>query len=171
VKKIAEVPKTQIALRLQQEMDQRQLTLQDIAKMFDLTYEYVRRLARGDNNVSKNVLWRMSKTFDWDVEEMEKMLVGDRWRQKNGPLGAIAQEFNPEVEPFEKGWHMLDQTQKAFLLANLNLFISQNRRSTRGGKSKDEIGVPLPMGLVSPEVQSGIDDVKDILAGSHKKEK
>jgi transcriptional regulator with XRE-family HTH domain len=172
VKHIAEVPKTQIALRLQQEMDQRGLTLQDVAKMFDLSYEYARRLVRGHNSVSKNVLWRMSKIFDWDVEEMDKLLVGDRWRQKNGPLGAIAQEFDTEVEPFEKGFKMLDQTQKQFLLANLNLFIAQNRRSTRGGKSKDEFPLagPLPMGLVSADaMQTGIEDVQDILAGSSKK--
>lgn len=134
-------PKTQISLRLQHAMDQAGMSMRDAAEKFDLTYEYIRRVCKGDTNVSKNVLKVFCHEFGWDYKEMEQLLVDDRFRTRNGVFGAIAQQFNPEVEPFEKGWFLLDQTQKEFLLANLNLFLAQNRRSTRGGKNKAVEGV------------------------------
>jgi hypothetical protein len=75
--------------------------------------------------------------FGWDFEDAHKLILQNHFRKKNGPEGAIAQKFNPEVEPFEKNWHMLDQAQKDILLAQFNLFLSQNKKHTRGGLNRE----------------------------------
>lgn len=131
------VPRTQIALKLQSAMDNERLSLHDLAKEFGMTYEYMRRLVRGLNVPSKTVLRLVSQRFGWDFDEAEKLLVGDRFRMKNGEHGAIAQEINPEVEPFERGWHLLAETQKESLLAQFNLFLAQNRKHVRGGLDRE----------------------------------
>jgi hypothetical protein len=128
-----EVATTQIAHRLQQAMDRENLSLHDMTKEFDMSYEYMRRVSKGINLPSKTVLKLFSHRFRWDYAEMEKLLVQDRFRMKNGVQGAIAQEFDPEVEPFEKCFRLLDESQKKILLAQLNLFVTQNRRHNRGG--------------------------------------
>ena len=128
-----EVATTQIAHRLQQAMDRENLSLHDMTKEFEMSYEYMRRVTKGMNLPSKAVLKHFSHRFRWDYAEMEKLLVQDRFRLKNGAQGAIAQEFDPEVEPFEKSFRFLDKSQKEILLAQLNLFLAQNRRHNRGG--------------------------------------
>jgi predicted transcriptional regulator YheO len=128
------VPKTQFALRLQAAMDQENMSLHEAALKFHMSYEYMRRLTLGINNPSSPLLTLLCMHFNWNFDEMEKMIVDDRFRTKYGVHGAIAQQFNPEVEPFEKGWFLLTKTQKEFLLAQFNLYLEQNRRSTRGGK-------------------------------------
>lgn len=130
---IEEVPPTQIAVLLKQEMDEENLTLNDLAKEFGLTYEYIRRVVRGMNTPSKTVLRLFAHKFKWDYKEVEELLVQDRFRLHNGESGAIAQNLNPEVEPFEKAWHLLESGQKDILMQQFNLFLSQNSRHTRGG--------------------------------------
>jgi|GEM_PF-1359896 len=133
-----EIPKTQIGVLLQQAMDQEGLSIRDLSGQLDMTYEYVRRLTQGMNLPSKTALKLICQRFKWKYSEMEPLLVQDRFRLRNGQYGAIAQEFNPEVEPFERGWNMLEKSQKEILLAQLQHFISQNRRHVRGGlKSED----------------------------------
>jgi hypothetical protein len=128
-----EVPKTQIAVKLQQEMDKAGMTMRDLAADLDMTYEFVRRLLRGDSLMSKANLKVMSARFKWNYPEMEKMLVQDRFRRNNGAEGAIAQAFNPEVDPFEKGWALLNDEQKEMLLSQLYTFIRINRHTVRSG--------------------------------------
>jgi transcriptional regulator with XRE-family HTH domain len=135
-----EVPRTQIAIRLQSAMDNENLSLQDLAKEFDMTYEYMRRLARGLTLPSKTVLKLMSQRFKWDYQGVETELVQDRFRAANGPKGAIAQILNPEVEPFEKAWHLLEEPQKQILRAQFDMFLTQNRRHIRGGVKPTEGG-------------------------------
>ena len=126
-----EVPRTQIAVRLQQAMDAEKFSINDAAREFDLTYEYVRRVVRGLNIPSKTVLILFCQRFKWDYKEMENLLVQDRFRARNGEFGAVAQQFEPEVQPFERGWSMLDSNQKGILLAQLQLFLAQNKRHFR----------------------------------------
>lgn len=130
---IEEVPPTQIANLLKQEMDEENLSLNDLAKEFGLTYEYMRRVVRGINVPSKTVLKLLSNRFKWNYKDVEALLVQDRFRLRNGEAGAIAQSFNPEVEPFEKAWHLLEPEQKNLLLQQFNLFLAQNSRHVRGG--------------------------------------
>lgn len=128
-----EVPVTQLALKIQQEIDGRNITINQLAKDLDLTYEYTRRLVKGLNTPSKLLLKVIAPYFGWDLKEAYQTLVEDRFRLANGGEGAMAQKLNPEVEPFEKAWHLLDENQKEILLAQFTLFLAQNRRSTRGG--------------------------------------
>ena len=128
-----EVPITQIALKIQQEIDRERISVAQLAKDIDMTYEYTRRLVKGMNSPSKILLKTIAQRFSWDFDEAYALLVQDRFRLANGKEGAIAQELNPEVEPFEKAWHLLDESQKEILVAQFSLFLAQNRRSARGG--------------------------------------
>ena len=125
------IPPTQIAQKIQQAMDERGITLQDLAKHFDMSYEYMRRTVRGETNPSKNFLKLLCLFFGWDAKEMEVLLIQDKFRKHNGPLTLVAQGINPETEPFVRGWDFLEQSQKDILLAQLKMFIEQNRRYTR----------------------------------------
>lgn len=128
-----EIPKTQLAIRIQQAMDSENMSLQDAASAFNLTYEYARRVIRGMNVPSKSVLKLMCQHWKWDYDEMAVLRVQDLFRQKNGVVGAIAQEMSPEVEPFVRGWRLLEPAQKEILLAQLNMFVAGNRKHNRGG--------------------------------------
>ena len=137
---IEEVPPTQIAVLLKQAMDEEKLSLNDLAKEFGLTYEYMRRVARGLNTPSKTILCLFAQRFKWNFKEVEALLVQDRFRLRNGEAGAIAQTFNPEVEPFEKAWHLLGPEQKKILLQQFQLILAQNRRYARGGDNTPLLG-------------------------------
>lgn len=132
---INEIPSTQIGLRIRQAMDERGWSMKDLAAELDQSYEFVRRLVRGSALPSTVNLKIICQEFGWDYAAMRTLLVQDRFRVKNGPDGTIAQTVNPEVQPFELSWHMLDKQQKEILLAQLNLFILQNRRSIRSGNT------------------------------------
>jgi hypothetical protein len=133
-----ETPKTQIALLVQRSMDEQALSLNDLAGKFGMTYEYTRRVARGDALPSRHALRIIAASLGWDAAEAEKLRVQDHFRLKHGPEGAIAQEFDPEVAPFERQWKLLDATQKALLLTQLRLFVLENRRRVRSGLAEIE---------------------------------
>jgi hypothetical protein len=130
---LAEVPVTQLALKIQRAIDHENISVNQLARDIDMTYEYTRRLVKGINTPSKLLLKTLAHRFAWDFDEVYRTLVQDKFRLANGKAGAVAQEFDPEVEPFEKAWHFLEDGQKEILLAQLNLFLAQNRRSIRGG--------------------------------------
>ena len=73
------VPNTQFALRLQAAMDQVNMSLHEAALKFNVSYEYMRRLTRGDNNPSKPLLKLLSLEFNWDFDDMDRMIVEDRF--------------------------------------------------------------------------------------------
>ncbi len=128
-----EIPVTQIALRLREAMDRENISIAQLAQQIDMTYEYTRRLVKGINIPSRALLKVVCARFGWDFDEVYRTVVQDKFRLANGAPGALAQDLNPEVEPFEKAWHLLDIDQKEILLAQFKLFLAQNRRSTRGG--------------------------------------
>lgn len=123
-----DVPVTIFAVRLRQAMEDHGLSLNDLAKETNHSYEYVRRLIRGLNLPSPNLLKLLCQRFKWDLAEMQDTTTQDRFRKRNGPSGVIAQPRNPEIEPFEKGWHLLKPSQKAVLLEQLETFVENNRR-------------------------------------------
>jgi hypothetical protein len=132
------VPDTQFAVKLLESMDRVGLSIRDLSSELSMTYEYTRRLVRGYNLPSHSCLTLLSMWFGWSLEEIRRMVVQDKFRLRNGPEGAIAQAFNPEVEPFERSWQLLEQAQKSILLAQLEMFIAQNRRHVRGGLITNE---------------------------------
>lgn len=122
-----EVPKTQMAVLLLQVMQEEGLSINDLANEFDMTYEYMRRLVQGKGAMSKPVLRNMAARFKWDYKEVEKLLVQDRFRLKNGEHGALAQEVTPGTEVFVRGWNLLTKRQQDVLTEQLEMFVKQNR--------------------------------------------
>lgn len=134
---VGTLPVTQLAIRLQQVLNARGLTIRSFSEEMDMTYEYLRRLLNGTNLPSKNLLKLFCQKFGWDYEEMSELLVQDSFRKRFGEKGAVAQQVNPEVQPFQLGWDLLERAQKDILLAQFNMFIAQNRRHARSGVEKE----------------------------------
>jgi hypothetical protein len=104
------------------------VSLGDLAKKLGASYEYSRRLVRGLSVPSKHFIVSISHLFGVDAEELEQLAKRDRMKAQFGADAMIPDSLNPEVEPFNRSWHLLNDAQKDALLGMLKQFLSSNRK-------------------------------------------
>lgn len=126
-----EPSKTMFGTKLQEALDAKGLQIRDASDLVGMTYEYMRKLVRGPNLPSKYVLQSICAKLGMNQEEMTRIVAADRIQWKTG--GDMPEEltgFDPELEPFRRGWTKLNKSQKEHLLATLKTFLTQNRKHT-----------------------------------------
>jgi hypothetical protein len=123
--------RTQLSIKLEQEIAKRNLTFKDVGIALGPVGEYFRRMTNGpDYAVPGDPLLRMMcQYFGWDYEETHAMVVQDRMRRKFGKDGFTAQGINPEAAPFHLSWPFLTKKQKEALLQQLQQSLVSNRKN------------------------------------------
>jgi transcriptional regulator with XRE-family HTH domain len=130
-----ELPVTQVGQKMQEQMDSLGLDIKAVADKLGSTYEYVRRMVRGLSIPSKYMVRNVAQILNIDEKEMEEMMVADNIRLKHGEAGLRVQGKNPELEPFERGWHLLNKQQKEIILTQYKTFVAQQRKHAKARKA------------------------------------
>jgi hypothetical protein len=63
------------------------------------SYEYVRKMVRGESLPAPMLLTRMCSIFHWNLKEVQRLLRLDDCRRKFGPSFWTVQGINPRMEP------------------------------------------------------------------------
>ena len=101
---------------LQQEMEDRGISIQNLSDNIGVTYEHVRRLIKSMAFPSKPLMGMMAQTLGWNKErmaEMQRMALKDKLKHKYAdlPESLYGGDKNPKYERAERNLRRLDDAQ------------------------------------------------------------
>lgn len=120
------VPSSEFSDKLQQEMEKRGLTIDDVKKIANTSYEATRRYVRSLTSPSLPVVKLLSEYFSWDFDEIRQMLIRDRERRLHGGLVDLAHGLNPTAQKFARGFEKLTQTQQKVIMNQMQKLLYEN---------------------------------------------
>jgi transcriptional regulator with XRE-family HTH domain len=118
---------TQLGQYLSDAMARAGLSIKELAERCDVSYEYIRRLVRGEGLPSKHMLRVIAAEVGADRKEVERLLVADSIRRDYGKVPLEISGKNPDAELFERHISELTPDQREALEAMLMMFVKQNR--------------------------------------------
>ncbi len=93
-------------------MEERGMSMNDLAKKVDITYEHIRRVVRGAGAPSKYVLQLICTELGLPLREAERLAMVDKIWGKYGKLLTEYLGKKPGLEPLERVWDQLSEEQK-----------------------------------------------------------
>lgn len=114
---------------LQVVLEERGMTIRDLAIQSEITYEHARKIVRGDIVPSKQMVRIFSYTLGLPLPEMEELAIADRIIKKHGGLPASLVGKKPDMEPLERHWDLLTPAQKSDLINWAKQWAQRNRQS------------------------------------------
>jgi transcriptional regulator with XRE-family HTH domain len=124
-----DAPPTRIGKLVSDRMEDRGLSIRDLAAKLDITYEHVRRITRGEGVPSKFVLKAVCEALGLNFKEAEKLATADRIQKKYGDVPLELAGKEPELEPLERVWSELSEEQKRNILSMAQAWARSNRRA------------------------------------------
>ncbi|PSH04374.1 MAG: hypothetical protein CXZ00_05955 [Acidobacteria bacterium] len=73
----------------------------------------------------------LSEILDWDRYDILRLVTADKIEQKHGSIPLEISGKNPELEHFERGWHMVTVQEKDLLRNQYDTFIRQHKKHQR----------------------------------------
>ena len=104
--------KTSVGELLLREMEDKDISIRDMAFKTGIVYEHVRRTVRGEGIPSKYVLKLMCDVLGVDFKEAEKIATADKIRRRYGKLPDEIANKKPGLEPIERVWDRLTPQQQ-----------------------------------------------------------
>jgi transcriptional regulator with XRE-family HTH domain len=120
-------PQGRLARALVERMNQLDLTIRQLAEHTGLTYEHIRKLAKGEAHPSRLALQELCRVLRLDLEEMETLAVADRIEKKYGGIPHALAGRHPELSLLAPWWDMLTQQQKDFFRIEIRSVAEANR--------------------------------------------
>lgn len=114
-------------------LNQRDLSLRDLAKQIDSTYEHMRKLIRGLTYPSRYLLKELCAYLQIKEVEASKAILADRIQHKYGKMPAILAGKNPELDEIEKDWLYLEDWMKEAVNSTVKGFARQARENALRG--------------------------------------
>ena len=101
---------------LQQEMEDKMISIQVFSEKIGVTYEHVRRLIKSMAFPSKPLMGMMAHTLGWNkerIQEMQSMVLKDRLKHKYAdlPQAIYGGDKNPKYERTERNLRKLNDAQ------------------------------------------------------------
>src|SRR5215831_17850415 len=107
---------TQIGELIAQKMQERGLSMKDLAAAVRVTYEHVRRVVKGESVPSSFFLRALCDTLQIPYTEAEKIATADRIKRKYGGVPIEIAGKRPDLEPLERVWDQLRDEQKEAII-------------------------------------------------------
>jgi transcriptional regulator with XRE-family HTH domain len=104
---------TRFGRLLAAEMKQRRISIRDLAAKLEITYEHMRRLARGEGLPSDYLLQLIATELGRTYEELEMLSTSDKIEKRYGTASMKLDGHYPSLEPIEKYWPSLTAQQKS----------------------------------------------------------
>jgi transcriptional regulator with XRE-family HTH domain len=108
-------------------MQELKLSIADLAEKVGTSYEYVRKIAKGDTVPSESMVQELSEALKINRAELERLATADRIRVKFGTIPLELAGKNPELEPLERVWNHLSQEHKADLIAQAQAWAKRDK--------------------------------------------
>ena len=134
-------PEGRFAQALVNAMNARDLTIRQLAERSGMTYEHIRKLAKGAAYPSKLALRELCHVLDLDERLMDTLAVADRLEKKYGGIPHELAGKHPELSLLARWWDVLTEEQKTSFriqiksVAESNLKIASARKPVRGARN------------------------------------
>ena len=132
-------PQGRLAQSLVERMNQLDLTLRQVAERTGLTYEHVRKLAKGAAFPSRLALRELCRVLGLDPAEMDRRAVADRLEKKYGGIPHALAGKHPELSLLAPWWDLLTEEQKTSFRIQIRSVAESNQRMA--GQRKPARGV------------------------------
>jgi ribosome-binding protein aMBF1 (putative translation factor) len=119
--------KTLLGEKISEAMDAKGVSIEDLAREMDITYEHARRLSRGEAVPSVLLLKSVCNRLKLDFTEMNRIAVADKIRQKYGDVAVLLAGRKPDMEGMERLWDKLTHEQKETLTTTAQSLVKQNK--------------------------------------------
>jgi transcriptional regulator with XRE-family HTH domain len=120
-------PQGRLARALVERMNQLDFTIRQLAQRTGLTYEHIRKLAKGEAHPSRLSLQEVCRALQLPAEEMESLAVADRIEKKYGGIPHALAGHHPELSLLAPWWDMLTREQKDFFRIEIRSVAEANR--------------------------------------------
>jgi transcriptional regulator with XRE-family HTH domain len=123
----SDVSKTQVGQFISNAMQQKGVSIRDLAEGIDVTYEHVRRIVKGAAVPSKFILKLIADNLKLNSKELDRYATADRITKKFGSIPVELSGKNPELTPVEHVWGELTEDQKSAAVNMLQGWARLNR--------------------------------------------
>jgi transcriptional regulator with XRE-family HTH domain len=93
-------------------MLERNVSVAELSKRVDVSYEMARKTAGGTQLPSKRLLKDICSVLGLDFRSVDDMRKSEQIRRKHGTLPAALSNKNPELQPIEEVWSFLGAEEK-----------------------------------------------------------
>lgn len=121
-------PQGRLAHSLVERMNQLDLTLRQVSERTSLTYEHVRKLAKGAAFPSRLALRELCRVLSLDLAEMDRRAIADRLEKKYGGIPAALAGRHPELSLLAPWWDLLTEEQKTSFRIQIRSVAESNQR-------------------------------------------
>lgn len=121
-------PRGRLAQALVERMNALDLTLRQVAERTGLTYEHVRKLAKGAAFPSRLALRELCRVLALDPAEMDRRAVADRLEKKYGGIPHALAGKHPELSLLAPWWDLLTEEQKTSFRIQIRSVAESNQR-------------------------------------------
>ena len=134
-------PEGRFATALVERMNLRDLTIRQLAERTGLTYEHIRKLAKGAAYPSKLAMRELCNVLGLEVRKMDLLAVADRLEKKYGGIPHELAGKHPELSLLARWWDLLTEEQKTSFriqiksVAESNIKIAGTRKPVRGARN------------------------------------
>ena len=116
-----------LARALVDRMNQLDLTIRQLAQRTGLTYEHIRKLAKGEAHPSRLALQELCRVLQLEPARLETLAVADRIEKKYGGIPHALAGQHPELSLLAPWWDMLTEEQKDFFRIEIRSVAEANR--------------------------------------------
>lgn len=121
-------PHGRLARALVERMNQLDLTIRQLAQRTGLTYEHIRKLAKGEAHPSRLALQELCRALQLEPARLETLAVADRIEKKYGGIPHALAGQHPELSLLAPWWDMLTGEQKDFFRIEIRSVAEANRQ-------------------------------------------
>jgi len=121
------LPPNQTGEKVTARMQELKLSISDVAEKMGISYEHVRKIAKGETVPSKLMIQALSEALKIDRRQLERLATADQIRIKFGTIPFELAKKNPELEPLERIWKDLSQEHKDDLIAQAQAWAKRDR--------------------------------------------
>jgi transcriptional regulator with XRE-family HTH domain len=107
-------------------MDALHLSVRELARRAQTSYEHIRKIIHGSAFPSKYLLRSLCDLLRLDLPEMERMLVAERIKRKYGVVTEEPARNDSGLQTLEDRWRLLTPAQQADVLATLEDLVRRN---------------------------------------------
>lgn len=122
-------PHGRLASALVERMNQIDLTLKDVAQRTGLTYEHIRKLAKGEAFPSPLALRELCRVLDLDQKMSQELAISDRIERKYGGIPHALAGKHPELSLLAPWWDQLTEEQKQSFRIQIQSVAEANQRA------------------------------------------
>ena len=113
-------------------MKARRITLRDLSKRIDFSYEHLRGIANGERQPNIPLLEKLCGVLRLDYNEMLASVTRDKMERQHGPAAlAAAFDKSPRLAQYEQLVPFLTEEQNGAVLKMMRSLVASNRERAR----------------------------------------